>query len=263
MTKVSVAAPVLMPELVVALQGGIAVAYLLAAMLMVGWSRLQPLALMLVVGAVLVHVMLFILRWYGQGQLPLVTRYEDLTLDALFLVVVYLLAQWGRAELRRAAALMLAAAGGMALAALTYSQDFYPWSPALRIFWLQIHAPLNSLAVALATLAASLALLGGQAQAWRCSRLLWWVLLLWSAMVASGAYWAYLAWGRFWGWDPIESWALATALAYAAVCHWMLRPGWNGLPGCRLALLPYAMLLFTTYGLVLVRYSMHGQYLFR
>ena len=258
-----VAATMLMPELVMVLQGGIAVIYMLAAALMVLWPRLQLTALMLVVGALLVHVMLFMLRWHGQGQLPLVTRYEDLTVDALFLVVVYLLAQWGRAELRRAAALMLVAAGGLALAALTYSQDFYPWSPALRIFWLQIHAPLNSLAMALATLCASLALLGGKAEEGRCGRLLWWVLLLWSVMVATGAYWAYLAWGRFWGWDPIESWALATALAYAAVCHLMLRPAWAGLRGCRLALLPYAMLLFTTYGLVLVRYSMHGQYLFR
>lgn len=259
----SVAGPVLAPELVQMVQGGVGTVYLLSALLLVGWPRLQASALVLLAGALLVHVTLFVLRWYGQGQLPIVTRYEDLTLDALFLVCGYGLAQWRRPELRRAAALMVFAAAALVFGALGYSQDFYPWSPALRIFWLQIHAPLNSLTVTLATLAASLALLGGRAQELRCSRLLWWVLLLWSAMVATGAYWAYLAWGRFWGWDPIESWALATALAYAAVCHLMLRPGWSGQRGCRLALLPYAMLLFTTYGLVLVRYSMHGQYLFR
>lgn len=249
-------------ELVMAWQGGVAAAYGLAALALL-WGRLQRAALLLLGGAGLVHVTLLALRGLGQGQLPMVTRYEDLTLDALFMLAVYLLVQWWRPELRRAAALMPLAAGGLALGALYYSQEVYPWSPALRIFWLQLHAPLNSLAVALATLCASLALLGGRAEAGRCGRLLWWVLLLWGAMVASGAYWAYLAWGRFWGWDPIESWALATALAYAAVRHLMLRPAWSGVRGCRLALLPYAMLLFTTYGLVLVRYSMHGQYLFR
>jgi len=258
-----VGVPLLAPELVQMVQGGVGAVYLLTALLLVWWPRLQASALVLLAAALLVHVTLFVLRWYGQGQLPIVTRYEDLTLDALFLVGGYWLVQWRHPALRRAAALMLLAAAALVFGALGYSQDFYPWSPALRIFWLQIHAPLNSLTVTLATLAASLALLGGRAQEPRCSRLLWWVLLLWSAMVATGAYWAYLAWGRFWGWDPIESWALATALAYAAVCHWMLRPAVAGWRGCRLALLPYAMLLFTTYGLVLVRYSMHGQYLFR
>ena len=34
-----------------------------------------------------------------------------------------------------------------------------------------------------------------------------------------GAYWADFAWGRWWGWDPKETWALMTALVYVAVIH--------------------------------------------
>ena len=251
-------------ELVTVLQGMVGALYLIAAVLLIArWRCMQVVAVVAVSGGMVLHGALLGWRWYAQQQMPMVTRYEDLTLDALFVVAIWLVLQYRDPALRRAAALMLVAAGVLVLGALLYSQQYYPWSPALRIYWLQIHAPLNSLSIALATLCASLALLGGQEQAARCGRLLWWVLLLWGAMVATGSYWAWLAWGRFWGWDPIESWALATALAYAAVCHLTLRPAWRGTGACRLALLPYAMLLFTTYGLMLVRYSMHGQYLFR
>jgi ABC-type transport system involved in cytochrome c biogenesis permease subunit len=252
------------PEVVSVLQAGVGVAYLMAT---AGLGLARPYAVrvlvVLVAFALAIHVGLVGWRWQTQQQAPLVTRYEDFTFDALVVAALYLAVAWRWPTLRRAAAPMLVVAAALTLGALAYSQAFYPWSPALRIIWLQIHAPLNSLSIALASLCAALALAGGVVHAPLCARLLWWVTLVWSAMVATGAYWAYLAWGRFWGWDPIESWALATALAYAAVCHLMLNPAWGAQRVSRLALVPYAMLLFTTYGLLLVKSSIHGQYLFK
>lgn len=244
------------------LQGAVGGCYLLAAGLLLGQQRAQRAALALAAAAGVGHVALLASRWQAQGQLPIVTRYEDLTMDALAIVLVFLLAQWRWPTLRRPGALVLLLAGSGVLAALAYSQAHYPWSPALRTVWLVIHAQLNSLAIAMGVLAAASTLMGGQAARALCGRLLWWTLWLWAAMIAAGSYWAHLAWGRFWGWDPIESWALATALAYAAVLHLMLRRDWTGIKGCRLALLPFGLMLFTTYGLLLVRRSLHGQYLF-
>lgn len=37
-----------------------------------------------------------------------------------------------------------------------------------------------------------------------------------------GAVWANLSWGRYWGWDPKETWALITMLVYACQLHWPL-----------------------------------------
>ena len=34
-----------------------------------------------------------------------------------------------------------------------------------------------------------------------------------------GSIWANQSWGRYWGWDPIESWSLVTWLAYAILLH--------------------------------------------
>lgn len=41
-----------------------------------------------------------------------------------------------------------------------------------------------------------------------------------TAGIFIGTVWANLSWGRYWGWDPKETWALITMLVYAGLLHW-------------------------------------------
>lgn len=41
--------------------------------------------------------------------------------------------------------------------------------------------------------------------------------------ILTGSVWAQMAWGRYWGWDPKETWALITWLMYAIVLHERIR----------------------------------------
>ena len=41
-----------------------------------------------------------------------------------------------------------------------------------------------------------------------------------TAGIFIGAVWANMSWGRYWGWDPKETWALITMLVYALLVHW-------------------------------------------
>ena len=41
-----------------------------------------------------------------------------------------------------------------------------------------------------------------------------------AAGIFIGAVWANMSWGRYWGWDPKETWALITMLVYALLLHW-------------------------------------------
>lgn len=225
--------------------------------------HLQRLAVAAALAGLLGHLGLLLLRWQQMGQLPIVTRYEDLTVDALAMAGIYLLAQWRYPPVRRGGALALLLAGITVLAALSFSRGAYPISPALNSPWLLVHAQANSLAIGTAVLAASLALRWSPELEGLLGRLLCWTLFLWSAMVVVGGYWASLAWGRLWGWDPIESWALGTLLVYALVLHLRQRPAWLGARGALVSLIPFWLMLFTTYGLLLVRHSIHGQYLFQ
>ncbi len=56
----------------------------------------------------------------------------------------------------------------------------------------------------------------------------------------SGAAWAQEAWGRYWSWDPKETWAFITAAAYLVFIHLRVRNRW---PRFTLALLPLAFIL--------------------
>ncbi len=54
---------------------------------------------------------------------------------------------------------------------------------------------------------------------------LWFGLILLAVGIFLGAVWANESWGRYWGWDPKETWALITMLLYAVVAHLYLVKG--------------------------------------
>ncbi len=59
-------------------------------------------------------------------------------------------------------------------------------------------------------------------------RLIAFVFPLWTFAVIAGAIWAESAWGKYWGWDPKETWAFITWVAYAAYLHARVTVGWRG-----------------------------------
>ena len=54
---------------------------------------------------------------------------------------------------------------------------------------------------------------------------------IWTFAVIAGAIWAESAWGRFWGWDPKETWAFIAWVVYAAYLHARTTAGWRGRAG--------------------------------
>ncbi len=245
----------------VATQWLVVAVYLLAAiLLLVRSSRVAMMAVTLASMAWCLHLLIIYRRWQEIGQLPIVTRYEDMTVDALAVAGVYLVIQWIKPDIRLAGRYVLPLAAFAVGGALWYNLGSVPFSPALRTNWLLIHSQLNSLAIGFSTLAAAVILLPDKSDL--TNKLMAWTFFLWSAMVAAGSYWASIAWGRFWGWDPIESWSLATLMAYAFVMHLRLKPAWRRGARVLVAIVPYLMLLFTTYGLLMIRASIHSQYLF-
>lgn len=71
-----------------------------------------------------------------------------------------------------------------------------------------------------------------------------------------GGVWANVSWGRYWGWDSKETWALITVIIYAFVLHMRLIPGMNGkVLFNSTALLAYSSVLMTYFG---VNYYLTG-----
>ena len=67
---------------------------------------------------------------------------------------------------------------------------------------------------------------------------------IWTFAVIAGAIWAEAAWGRYWGWDPKETWAFITWVIYAAYLHARATAGWRGKKAAYVALAGYVTILF-------------------
>jgi len=71
-----------------------------------------------------------------------------------------------------------------------------------------------------------------------------------------GGIWANESWGRYWGWDAKETWALVTILVYAFILHMRLIPGLRGVYAFNLAsLFGWASVMMTYFG---VNYYLSG-----
>ncbi len=74
------------------------------------------------------------------------------------------------------------------------------------------------------------------------------VFPLWTFTIMAGSIWAESAWGRYWGWDPTETWSFITWVAYACYLHARATAGWKGRKAAYLALIGFACFLFNYYG---------------
>ena len=87
---------------------------------------------------------------------------------------------------------------------------------------------------------------------------LWVGLALMTVGTFLGAVWANESWGRYWGWDPKETWALITMVVYAVVTHLHLVKRWNSLWLFNLAsVIAFASVLMTFFG---VNYFLSGMH---
>jgi cytochrome c-type biogenesis protein CcsB len=214
-----------------------------------------------------------------EGHWPLTSRYEFALGLAWAILAVYLHLEVRWRE-RRAGAYAM----GVALLAATYAvtrpaneQAIAPLLPALRSPWFPFHVLAALIAYGAFSVAAGLGVLlwrrlrvsdkadepSADAVRWALERTVM-LGVPWMTMgLLIGAIWAQGAWGRFWGWDPKESWAFITWLWYLLFLHLRPLPAWRGQRLAALAILGFGLMVFTFIGVPwLVRTvrleSLHG-----
>ena len=204
-------------------------------------------------------------RGLSNGHVPWGNMYEFSITGALTFTGAYLVAlrkydlRWLGLFISLAALLTL----GTAITLLY--RDSAPLVPALKSTWLIIHVVAaiisggvfllsNVIAGAYLYLDARERGVGRPAWATRLPalevldqlsyRLVAFVFPLWTFSVIAGAIWAESAWGRYWGWDPKETWAFITWVAYAAYLHARVTVGWKGRRAAWLCLFAGSTFLF-------------------
>jgi cytochrome c-type biogenesis protein CcsB len=150
--------------------------------------------------------------------------------------------------------------------------------PALDSYWLVIHVAAAIVCGAAFTMAGLLAVLylvreradrrGGPRWALALPaaekldtlsyRIVAFTMPLWTFAIVAGAIWAEAAWGRYWGWDPKETWALITWLVFAGYLHARATAGWRGRRAAWLAVLGLATFVFNYFVVNLIFSGLHS-----
>ena len=170
------------------------------------------------------HLTGYLLRWYIGGRIPLSNGYETMQFLALCIMAFALFIS----RRFRPAIPFGFLLSGFALLVSYLGQmnpQITPLMPVLVSPWLSLHVSVIMMSYALF----AFILLNGvwalcvPREAERLmtySRLMLYpALFLLTAGIFIGAVWANVSWGRYWGWDPKEVWALITMLVYALPLH--------------------------------------------
>jgi ABC-type transport system involved in cytochrome c biogenesis permease subunit len=199
-------------------------------------ERLRGIGFWLFCMALLLHAISFTARWLHGGRAPIVSAPEAMSMTVLLLAIIFV------ALVLRAPQLWTIGAPVALVALLIMGWSRVPQhlpeplSPALDTIWLFIHATFATLAAGcflIATGGSVMWLRRGNGDLPRdrletlIPRLNFLGFIFWGVMIASGAIWANLAWGRYWGWDPIEIWSLVSWLLYALLMHLMFTLRWS------------------------------------
>jgi cytochrome c-type biogenesis protein CcsB len=204
----------------------------------------------------------------------------EFTITAMvFVVGVYLILVW-RAGLRwLGLPVTMLAAVGNGLAVTVFYVAVAPLVPALHSVWFLIHivaAAISGAAFNVGGLMSILYLIKKRAEDRGtvrgylervpdsrkidliAYRFLAFAFPLWTFTVVAGAIWAEYAWGRYWGWDPKETWALVTWVIYACYLHARSTAGWRGTRAAVIALIGLASFWFNFVGINLLVSGLHS-----
>jgi cytochrome c-type biogenesis protein CcsB len=81
---------------------------------------------------------------------------------------------------------------------------------------------------------------------------------VWTMAIITGAIWAEHAWGRYWGWDPKETWSFITWVLYAGYLHARTTAGWKGRRAAVLSLVAFSALTIDYYVVNLIVSGLHS-----
>ena len=254
--------------------------YALAAVLyLAAWvfhkNQLYRWATWVVAGGIGGNTAGFALRWLesyqmGIGRIPLSSLYESLVFFALMIALLYYVIETKYGHHVIGAFTMPLATLAMAYASLSpnISNRIQPLLPALKSNWLTVHVVTCFIGYAAFAIAFGLGWMyllkrgdaadreGALSSVFPKRRILdelnhqmvLFGFLFLSAGIISGAVWANSAWGRYWGWDPKETWSLITWLVYATLLHLRFMRGWRGKRIAVFSMIGFVSVLITYFG---------------
>lgn len=223
-----------------------------------GYRLTTRIASVLVVMGFLLNVMAVVARGLAADRAPWGNMYEFAIVGAAAITGAYL-AGLRRYPIERLGIWVVGVvlvALGCAVTILYTPVDAL--IPVLKSYWLAIHVGAAIIAGGAFTVAAVMSVVQLVGRGRNGERdvlmervsygLIVFAFPIWTFAVIAGAVWAEAAWGRYWGWDPKETWAFITWVFYAAYLHAQSTAGWRGRRAAWFSVLGYLAFLFNFVG---------------
>jgi len=220
----------------------------------------------LVIIGFIFHTLGLGIRWFVSGRAPWSNGYESMIYIAWTTTLAGVI--FTRKSFGGLAATMVLAATILLVSALSFlDPEITPLVPVLKSYWLTIHVSLEAGSYGFLMLGAIIGLINlilmifiTKTNKDRVKRIVTEMsyiseltLMGGLVMVSIGTYlggvWANESWGRYWGWDAKETWALVTILVYAFILHMRIIPKLTGL---------FAYNVSTIFGLATVIMTYYG-----
>jgi cytochrome c-type biogenesis protein CcsB len=232
----------------------------------------------------LAHGGVLLARGLAADRLPWGNMYEFSTATVFVAVVAYLVFAVRTPGLRHIGLFVLAPVVlSMVLIGLFLYAEAGPLVAALRSYWLAIHVSTAIIGFGILFVSGIASVLylvktrdeeraaTGEATGGLLARLPGAAVLdrvahrtavfgfpIWTFTVIAGAIWAEAAWGRFWGWDPKETWAFIAWVVYAAYLHARTTAGWRGRPAAWVNVVGLAVMVFNLLFVNMVSTGLHS-----
>jgi cytochrome c-type biogenesis protein CcsB len=223
------------------------------------------------------HSLALLTRYAEAGHTPVTNLYESLSFFA-WMIIGILLACNLKFQIRVLGAFLTPIALILMFVGLALPKEIVPLAPALRSFWHPFHvffAFMGNAIFALAFCCGVMYLI--QERQLKSKKVgaitkrlpslqvlddmnyqaLKFGFPLLTLGIITGSVWAEYAWGRYWGWDPKETWSLITWFLYAALLHQRLTVGWRGRKAAIMAIAGFGAALFTFLGVNLLLPGLH------
>lgn len=223
------------------------------------------------------HSAALIGRWIVQGHGPYMSRYEVISSDVWVTLVLFIALAFRWERIKPAGMIILPVSLLLMAFGLLTDPGMHDLPPSLRSIWLVMHITFAKLAAGAITCSFGLAmvyLLRARGVSFSffarfpsqevideySYKFAGFGLIFWTINIAAGSIWAEYSWGRFWGWDPIETWSLITWLMYGLFAHLRLFWKWNGVRSAWMLTAAFILSLFTIFILPFIAQSLHTEY---
>jgi cytochrome c-type biogenesis protein CcsB len=268
-------------ELYIAANWAVVIVYVLATIANVAGVlfnsvRLERISYGVACVGLALHSLVIAYWWSVVGHGPYMAPNEVLSSDAWVLMVCFLIFLKAYPRIKPASIVAFPSAFLLLALSMFYNPGIRTLPATFRSVWLIIHIGLYKISLATLVIGCALAifyLLKERSDSgWRMRlpaletldiysyRFAGFGFIFWTIGMLAGSIWAYQSWGRFWGWDPTETWSLITCLIFGVYLHLRRFFNWRGSRAAWFFIACFIISLVSLFVMATLSSSIHAEY---